>query len=113
MNYIIYCRKSSESEDRQILSIDSQEQELLQIAKSDGLNVVKIFKESMSAKTPGRPGFEKMMTLIEKNKNYGVIVWKLDRLARNPVDGGRISWLLQCGTIKAIQTHERTYLPTD
>ena len=46
MNYIIYCRKSSEAEDRQVLSIDSQEQELLNIAKQDNLNVVKVFKET-------------------------------------------------------------------
>ena len=38
---------------------------------------------------------------------------KLDRLARNPVDGGNISWMLQEGVLQRIQTHERAYCPTD
>ncbi len=39
--------------------------------------------------------------------------WKLDRLARNPVDGGQISWLLQRGVIQHIRTYERSYTPHD
>ena len=38
---------------------------------------------------------------------------KIDRLARNPVDGGQIQWLLQNSVIAHIQTHDRGYFPTD
>ena len=38
---------------------------------------------------------------------------KIDRLSRNPVDSGRISWLLQQNIIQNIRTHDRSYLPQD
>ncbi len=110
---ILYCRKSSESEDRQVLSIDSQKNELLEMATQDGLPIEKIFTESMSAKAPGRPEFEKLIQLIKKSKGCVLYTWKIDRLSRNPVDNGTISWLLQQGVIKEIRTHERRYYPTD
>ncbi|MDR3504014.1 MAG: recombinase family protein, partial [Legionella sp.] len=110
---IIYCRKSSEDGSRQVLSIDSQKTNLLELAARDNLSVDKIFVESMSAKQPGRPEFEKMITLIEKHPGCILFVWKLDRLARNPVDEGKIKWLLQQKTISKIITPDRIYLPED
>lgn len=113
MNYVIYARKSSENEDRQVLSVPAQIEELTQIAKQMGLVVIDTLTESMSAKQPGRPVFTKMIERIHKGEVHGVLCWKLDRLARNPVDGGTISWLLQQGIIQQIQTHSQTYRPTD
>ncbi len=54
-----------------------------------------------------------MMEEIQQGKAQGIICWKLDRLARNPVDGGQIGWLLQQSIIKHIQTYQREYFPTD
>ncbi len=113
MKYLIYCRKSTESEDRQVLSLDSQETELLRIAKENNLEILDILKESKSAKTEGRPVFNKMMSLISKGKVQGILCWKLDRLARNFIDGGKIIDLLQRGVIKEIRTHENICLPQD
>lgn len=113
--YIIYCRKSTESEDRQVLSIESQENELLEIVKRENIEVLKIYKESMSAKAPGRPIFEKMLSGISKRKGCGILVWKLDRLARNAFDGGKISWLMDRGLISEIKTPGKSYrnIPED
>ena len=53
MKYILYARKSTESEDRQAMSIESQETELLKMAGNLGVRIDKTYKESMSAKQPG------------------------------------------------------------
>jgi hypothetical protein len=39
--------------------------------------------------------------------------WKLDRLARNPIDDDTISWILQQSIIRHLQTFQRGYHPTD
>lgn len=90
--YFIYARKSSEQEDRQILSIDSQVNELKALAKKLNIEIAEVFTESMSAKSPGRPIFNNLLQRIEGGEAKGIICWKLDRLARNPVDGGAIIW---------------------
>ena len=54
-----------------------------------------------------------MIERISKVEAQRIICWKLDRLARNPVDSGTISWMLQQGKIQHIQTHERSYYPND
>jgi len=113
MKFIIYCRKSTDSEDRQVLSLESQERELFEIAKKESLDIIGIFRESKSAKEPGRPVFNKIMGMLSTGEIDGVLCWKIDRLTRNPVDGGQIQWLLQTGKIKCIITFEKRYYPTD
>ena len=112
-SYFIYCRKSSEDEDRQVLSIESQMNELRTLAKKLDLPVTDILTESKSAKEPGRKVFNEMTRRIYNKEANGIISWKLDRLARNPVDGGQVSWMLQQGIIKHIETIERSYYPED
>src|SRR5665213_2599172 len=100
--YFIYCRKSSEAEDRQVLSNDSQKVELRAVAAKLNLPVIELLEESMTAKEPGRPIFNKMMERLHRGEAAGVICWKLDRLARNPVDGGAITWSIKRDGIKVI-----------
>lgn len=108
----IYARKSTESEDRQILSIDSQVKELHDYGESLGLKEIKVFTESMSAKSPGRPIFNELMTLVEKGNYNQILCWKLDRLARNPVDGGALIWAMERDRLNCIHTPQRTFTNT-
>ena len=113
MRYIIYVRKSTEREDRQVLSIQSQIIEMKEIAERENLNVIEILQESKSAKDPGRPIFNSMVEKFKKGEADGILCWKIDRLARNPVDEGIIKWYLQKNIIKQIKTFDRDYDPED
>jgi len=105
--YFIYCRKSSEAEDRQVLSIESQTRELEQLAAKLNLPILEILNESKSAKEPGRPVFNQMMQRLYRGEAAGIICWKLDRLARNPVDGGSIIWAIKQNGIRVLTPTQR------
>jgi site-specific DNA recombinase len=111
--FFIYCRKSTDAEDRQLLSIDAQLSELFEIATKQNLHIVKTFTECRSAKEVGRPVFEEMLAEIKSGKATAILAWKLDRLARNFDDGGKIIGLLQRGVIQEIKTFDRSYFPSD
>jgi len=110
--YFIYCRKSSEAEDRQVLSIESQTRELELLAVKLNVTVADILIESKSAKDPGRPVFNQMMQRLYRGEAAGIICWKLDRLARNPVDGGSIIWAIKQHGIK-VMTPAQSYARED
>ena len=104
MRYFIYCRKSTESEDRQILSLDSQKAEALRaFGNRPDITIVQTFTESMSAKAPGRPIFSDMMLRIERGDADGIIAWHPDRISRNSIDGGRIIYLLDLKILKDLK----------
>lgn len=89
MKYFLYCRKSTESEDRQVQSIESQKTELMARFQHDpNVVIVDVLEESFSAKAPGRPVFNAMLERIKRNEADGIIAWQPDRLARNSIDGG-------------------------
>ena len=96
-NVIMYCRKSSESEDRQALSIDSQVKELNEYATRHELKIIDTITESKSAKAPGRPNYNTLVQRLNNHEVDAILCWKLDRLTRNPVDSGTILWLVKQG----------------
>ncbi len=114
IRYFLYARKSSESEDRQVQSIDDQINRLKQYAKDLNLDIKKVYTESKSAKKPNnRPIFDEIIERIEHGEAEGILCWQINRLSRNPIDSGKLSWLLQRDVLKSIRTTEREYLPED
>lgn len=114
MKAAIYARKSTDKEDNQLLSIEQQLDANKERIAANGDKIVGIYQEAKSAKKPfKRPEFRRLMDDVKTGKVEIVYCWKLNRLARNPIDGGEVQWLLQEGVLKAIATHERTYLPSD
>lgn len=99
--------------DRQVQSIDGQINEMTRIAQQQGYHIVDVLIEHRSAKEPGRPVFNQMIERIKNGEAEGILCWKLNRLARNPVDAGTIAWLMEQNAIKIIHCYNRTYLPTD
>lgn len=109
--YVIYARKSTESEDRQVLSIQSQVSELERIAAREGATVAEVLTESKSAKAPGRPVFGALLRRIDKGEIGGVLCWKMDRLARNHLDTGQVLQALADRKLERVITSDRTYTP--
>ena len=93
-----------------MLSIESQQNELRRVISSDpDIEIVGTYDEAFSAKAPGRPLFDQMMTRIERGEADGILAWHPDRLARNSVDGGRIVWFLDRKLIKDLKFATYTF----
>ena len=101
--FFLYARKSTDVEDKQVLSIEAQLTELRDYAKRENLNIALEFIEKQSAKVPGRPIFNEMMKCIEKGDADSILSWHPDRLARNSIDGGKIIYLLDTGKLASLK----------
>jgi len=112
MKYILYARKSTEEDDRQILSIEAQVFELKEFAAKEKLEIVASFEEAKTAKEPGRMKFAEMLSLIEKGRAEGILSWNPDRLARNSVDGGKVIHMIDRGLIKSLKFPTFWFEPT-
>lgn len=90
MKYFVYCRKSTDREDRQILGAEAQKRLLLEHALRHALEVVDVYVENQTACKTGRPLFAAMLQRLEKGEAQGILTYHLTRLARNCFDGGRL-----------------------
>ena len=72
------------ADDVQALSIDYQINEILEVARRDGLNMVEIKREAHSSQETGqRPAFNQMLAEIQESKLNAILTWVPDRLSRN------------------------------
>ena len=112
MRYVLYARKSTEEDDRQVLSIQAQLAELHSYSAKEKFDIVASFYEAKTAKEPGRTGFAEMLSFIECGKADGIISWHPDRLARNSVDGGKIIHMVDRGLIRSLKFPTHWFEPT-
>ncbi len=110
--YFLYARKSTEDDDRQVMSIESQLFELREFARKENLEILQEFQESKSAKTPGRDIFGKMMEQVERMDGVGILAWHPDRLARNSMDGGKIIYSVDTKKIVSLRFPTFWFEPT-
>src|SRR5437868_10807608 len=104
MRYFVYCRKSTDREDRQILGTDAQRRLLLEHAGRQGLTAVDVYVENQTAYKTGRPLFAAMLRRLEAGEADGVLTYHLTRLARNSFDGGRLIYMMDEGSVHEIAT---------
>ncbi|MCC6520869.1 recombinase family protein [Candidatus Nomurabacteria bacterium] len=113
ITYCLYARKSTEQEDKQVLSIDSQIQEMEKMARNEGLEIVVTKKESHSAKEAGqRPVFNEIVEELKEGRFSGILTWAPDRIARNAGDLGRIVDLMDQQKLVEIRTFGQKFSNT-
>src|SRR3990167_6897847 len=111
--YFLYARKSTEDEERQVMSIEAQLAELIEYAKRENILIAETFIESKSAKSPGREIFNNMMRMVEaSNEPVEILSWAPDRLARNSVDGGLIIYLIDQRKLASLRFITHWFEPT-
>ncbi|MFA6105348.1 MAG: recombinase family protein [Patescibacteria group bacterium] len=108
--YCLYARKSSESDEKQALSIDSQIKEMTKLAERDGLYIKEIRRESHSAKASGqRPVYNELIEDIRKGLFTGILTWAPDRLSRNAGDLGSLVDLIDQKLLHEIRTYGQKF----
>lgn len=110
LRYVIYARKSTDDPKKQQRSLPDQIQECRDVEERYGLKVVKVIRESRSAKEPDiRPDFREMINGLKAGAYDGVIAWHPDRLARNMKEAGEIIDLLDKHVIRDLRFASFTF----
>lgn len=108
--YCLYSRKSSESDERQAMSIESQIKEMTNLAHKENLFIREVRQESHSAKESGhRPVFNQLLTDIRSGFFTGILTWAPDRLSRNAGDLGMLVDLMDQGKLMHIKTFSQNF----
>ena len=105
MTAVIYARYSSDNQREE--SIEGQIRECTAYAEKNGLTVVKHYIDrAYSAKTANRPEFQQMVKDSEKRLFDVVLVWKIDRFARDRYDAAHYKHILQRNHVKLVSATE-------
>jgi len=110
LKYCLYARKSTESDERQAMSIDSQVKEMMAVADREGITVQAIKQESHSAKQSAtRPIFLELVEDLRTGKYDALLTWAPDRLSRNAGDLGALVDLMDAGKLQEIRTYGQSF----
>jgi len=105
MTAVIYARYSSDNQREE--SIEGQIRECTAYAEKNGITVIKHYIDrAFSAKTDNRPEFQQMIKDSEKRLFDIVLVWKLDRFARNRYDSAHYEYQLERNHVKLVSATE-------
>ena len=105
MTAVIYARYSSDNQREE--SIEGQIRECTAYAEKNGITIVKHYIDrALSAKTDNRPEFQQMIKDSEKRLFDIVLVWKLDRFARNRYDSAHYEYQLERNHVKLVSAAE-------
>ena len=105
MKAVIYARYSSDSQREE--SIEGQLRECAAFAEKNGITVLRHYIDrAYSAKTDNCPEFQSMIKDSGKRLFDIVIVWKLDRFARNRYDSARYKATLKKNGVKVVSATE-------
>ena len=105
MTAVIYARYSSDNQREE--SIEGQIRECTAYAEKNGITIVKHYIDrAISAKTDNRPQFQQMVKDSDKKLFDIVLVWKLDRFARNRYDSARYKTQLKKNGVKLMSATE-------
>lgn len=105
MKAVIYARYSSDNQREE--SIEGQLRECMDYAKHNDITVINTYLDrALSAKTDNRPNFQKMIKDSYKGLFDLVIVWKLDRFARNRYDSAHYKAILKKNGVKVVSARE-------
>ena len=105
MTAVIYARYSSNNQREE--SIEGQIRECTAYAEKNGITVIKHYIDrAFSAKTDNRPEFQQMIKDSEKRLFDIVLVWKLDRFARNRYDSAHYEYQLERNHVKLVSATE-------
>lgn len=108
--YIMYCRKSTDEDSRQVQSLATQERMNNEVIEKDRLVLVGKYFESRSAKiADNRPFFSEMIKRIKNGEANAILVQHPDRLARNLEEAGILINLVDTGILTEIRTPNTTY----
>lgn len=105
MNGVIYARYSSDNQREE--SIDGQLRECLVFAEKNDIQIIETYVDrALSAKTDNRPDFQRMIRDSTKEQFEVIIVWKLDRFARNRYDSAHYKAILKRNNVRVVSATE-------
>ena len=105
MNGVIYARYSSDNQREE--SIDGQLRECLAFAEKNDIQIIETYVDrALSAKTDNRPDFQRMIRDSTKEQFEVIIVWKLDRFARNRYDSAHYKAILKRNNVRVVSATE-------
>lgn len=82
-----YCRVSTDQQAEQGISLDAQRQQIVSYCNRNDLDLIDVVVDGgQSGKDLDRPGFKKVIQILESGRAYGLVIAKLDRLSRSIID---------------------------